>query len=206
MAESSMPPMLRALRGDKPAPLAGSAYATMIDTLRDFLDHVAAAQLDEATSADLDRRLRDHIAMLAPLQRDEWSRMFGHVAGVPGSGQVMRPAFRIEQQDATSLRASVTFGSYFLGFNGAAHGGAVAALFDDIFSIPANAGVPSIARTAYLHINYRSLTPIGQELHITAKVATVDGRKRLVRGELRNGDILCADAEGLFLELRAGQH
>jgi len=29
-----------------------------------------------------------------------------------------------------------------------------------------------------------------------------EGRKRLVRGLLRHGDVVCAEAEGLFIQLR----
>ena len=40
-----------------------------------------------------------------------------------------------------------------------------------------------------------------KELQVSAWVTKVEGRKRFVRGELRDGDLLCADAEGLFIEL-----
>lgn len=199
------PPNLRDVWHRGEAPLAGSPYAGMIDTLRGFLDHVAGAHLDTATTAALDRDLRAWTARLAPLIADERDQMFARVLDVPGHGQVMCPAFTVDARDDVSLRARVTFGRYFLGANHAAHGGAIALLFDEVLGIPANAGVATMARTAYLHVNYRSVTPIETELQITARTELVDGRKRIVRGELRDGDRLCADAEGLFVELRTDQ-
>ena len=205
MSKDRSRPVLRKSRGDPPAPGADLAYSGMIDTLRAFLDQLAGAGLDEATAGALDRDLRDWTARLAPLRREEADQMFGRIQDTPGRGQVMSPAFTIIEQDAASLRARVTFNRYFLGGNGAAHGGAVALMFDEILGGPANANVRTMARTAYLHVNYRSITPIETELEVTARIVSIDGRKRIVRGELKDGDRLCADAEGLFLELLPGQ-
>ena len=186
-------------------PRAGLAYAGMIETLRGFLDGIADARLDDATSLALAADLERWTARLAPLLVPENGRMFGRMFDVPGHGQVMCPPFAIDARDATSLRGRVTFGPYFHGANQAAHGGSVSLLFEEVLGLPANAGVATMARTASLHVNYRSVTPIGKELQVTAAVASVDGRKRIVRGELYDGDRLCADAEGLFIELRPGQ-
>lgn len=185
--------------------MADSAYPAMIDTLRGFLDDLARAKLDEETISALDGELRQWQGRVAPLVASERDRMFGRVDDVPGHGQVMCPAFAIEEQDATSVRARVTFGDYFLGGNAAAHGGAISLLFDEILGIPANSGAGAMARTAYLHVNYRAITPMNKELQVTASMVSVDGRKRMVRGELKDGDRVCADAEGLFLELLPGQ-
>ena len=189
----------------KPGPAADSAYAGMIDTLREFLDKLAGAAIDEAAALALDKDLRAWTGRLEESAVPENERMFGRVQDVPGRGQVVSPAFIIDHQDAMSLRARVTFGTFHHGANGAAHGGVVALLFDELLGLPVNVDVSTIARTAYLHVNYRAITPINRELQATATVTSVDGRKRYVRGELRDGDILCADAEGLFVELREGQ-
>ncbi|WP_165186581.1 PaaI family thioesterase [Caulobacter soli] len=177
----------------------------MIDTLRGFLDQLADAGLDEAQALALDQDLQQWTERLRPRRVPESERTFGRVQDVPGRGQVVSPAFIIDHQDALSLRARVTFGAFHHGANGAAHGGVVALLFDELLGLPVNVDVSTIARTAYLHVNYRAITPINRELQATATVTSVDGRKKFVRGELRDGDTLCADAEGLFVELRAGQ-
>lgn len=200
------PPMFPGLRRSRARGLMpDSAYPAMIDTLRDFLNDLASARLDEATIKALDAQLRDWQGRLAPLKASEEERMFGRVNDVPGHGQTMCPVYAIEAQDATSIRAQVTFGDYFLGGNAAAHGGAVSLLFDEVLGISANSGPGGLARTAYLHVNYRAITPMNRPLTVTATLYATEGRKRFMRGELKDGDRLCADAEGLFLELLPGQ-
>ena len=179
----------------------GTSYAGMIDQLRDFLDHVAAARLDDATARALNADLVAWTQRLTPMVADEAHRMFGRVRDVPGHGQAFAPAFIVDRLEHDSIDARVTFGAFHLGANYAAHGGAVALLFDEILGLPANMSARRMARTAYLHVNYRAITPIDRELQVSARVTRVDGRKRFVHGELRDGDQLCADAEGLFVEL-----
>lgn len=199
-------PTLSSIRQNRrPGPTADSSYSRMIDTLRGFLDQFAVARLDDAETLALDAELNAWTKRLAPNRVAETDRMFGRVQDAPGHGQVLCPAFAIDHQDASSLRARVTFGAFHHGANDAAHGGAVALLFDELLGLPANADVTTMARTAYLHVNYRAITPIDRELQANAWVTSVEGRKRFVRGELRDGDTLCADAEGLFIELQAGQ-
>ena len=84
------------------------------------------------------------------------------------------------------------------------HGGAIPLVFDELMGRVVSAcGSP--ARTAFLHINYRSITPIEAPLTVEAHLAAEEGRKRHMRGVLRHGDTVCADAERLFVALRPGQ-
>jgi predicted thioesterase len=62
-----------------------------------------------------------------------------------------------------------------------------------------------VARTAYLKVNYRAITPIGRELLVDATVDRVEGRKRWASARLFDGETPIADAEGLFVELLPGQ-
>jgi acyl-coenzyme A thioesterase PaaI-like protein len=111
----------------------------------------------------------------------------------------------VEEGDAQQVRGTVTFGRYFLGGNGAVHGGAIPLLFDEVLGRLANTGDRPRARTAYLHVDFRSITPVGAKLDVRGWFVSEAGRKRLLRGELRHGDTLCAEAEGLFVQLKPGQ-
>jgi hypothetical protein len=68
-----------------------------------------------------------------------------------------------------------------------------------------NSGGRTRARTAYLHVNYRAITPVDHELVLRAAIGREEDRKRFVTGTLHDGERLVADAEGLFVELRPGQ-
>lgn len=89
----------------------------------------------------------------------------------------------------------VTFGRYFLGGGGAVHGGAISLLFDEVLGRLASSGDRAPARTAYLHTDYRSITPIGEELAVRAWFVSEQGRKRILRATITHGDTLCAEAE-----------
>jgi hypothetical protein len=123
-----------------PDPGGGRAYGPMIEALRDFLDKVAAAKPDEATLDALAGDLRSWSRTLAPLAVGEAEQVFAHRLDLPGRGQTMAPAFVFVDADATSVRGTVTYGRYFLGGGGAAHGGAIPLLFDEVMGRLANSG------------------------------------------------------------------
>src|SRR3954447_21739820 len=77
------------------------------------------------------------------------------------------------------IAGDVTFGPAYEGPPGHVHGGLVAAMFDELLGF----AQLSPGFTAYLHVNYRKPTPLNAPLSLRAWVESVDGRKRLVRGE-----------------------
>lgn len=94
--------------------------------------------------------------------------------------------------------ATVTLGAAFEGAPGRAHGGVVAAIFDDtlgyvltILQLPAYTGRLSVA--------YRAPTPVGVELEFRARLERRQGRKLFLRGEARHAGTVVAEAEGLFI-------
>lgn len=113
----------------------------------------------------------------------------------------------IDDRDGThaTARATVRFGRFHVGENVVVHGGAVALLFDEFLgSFTGRAGMAP-CRTAFLHTDYRSATPVGRELTFHARVDRVEGRKRFASATLCDGERLCAEADGLRVELRPGQ-
>jgi acyl-coenzyme A thioesterase PaaI-like protein len=94
------------------------------------------------------------------------------------------------------IAGDVTFGPQYEGPPGHVHGGWVAAMFDELLGF----AQLSPGFTAYLHVNYRRPTPLRAPLTLRAWVDSVDGRKRMVRGQCRAaGGELLSDAEGLFI-------
>ncbi|WP_036474155.1 MULTISPECIES: hotdog domain-containing protein [Mycobacterium simiae complex] len=177
----------------------------MIAALRDFLDDVAAAAPDRATTVALTKDLKDWTDRLAPAAVPERRQIFARRLDLPGRGQTMAPSFIPIAGDPEKVEGTVTFGRYFLGGGGAVHGGAIPLLFDEVLGRLASSGGRAPARTAYLHTDFRSITPVGEELVVRAWFVSEQGRKRLLRAELTHGDTLCAEAEGLFIELRPDQ-
>ncbi|AFC54347.1 hypothetical protein MPRI_47040 [Mycobacterium paraintracellulare] len=187
------------------SPGGGPEYGDMIAALRDFLDDVAAAAPDTATIEALTKDLKSWADRLSPDAVPERRQIFARRLDLPGHGQTMAPSITITAGDHDGVSGTVTFGRYFLGGGGAAHGGAIPLLFDEVLGQLANSGDREPSRTAYLHTDYRSITPIGKELTVRGWFVSEQGRKRILRAELCHGDTLCAEAEGLFIVLRPDQ-
>ncbi len=180
------------------------SYLGMIDALRVLQDRITGAAPSAELAAEVSRTLTDLAVQLGEYAVDEPGQIAGQLE-LPGRAQALVPVVHFDEQDEQHAVGRVTFGRFYLGRNGAAHGGAIPLVFDDVLGRLSNAGGRPPSRTAYLHVNYRSITPVGQELQVTARFDREEGRKRFLSGELRDGGTLCADVEGLFVALRPGQ-
>jgi acyl-coenzyme A thioesterase PaaI-like protein len=185
--------------------LGGLAYTRFLEAFRDLQDAVAQSNPPDTVWTDLEADTRKMVDTLQPWAVGEHQQPSGTRLDLPGRGHPFLVPFVPLRSSDVAVRGHVTFRRFHLGGNGAAHGGALPLLFDEILGRLSNAGGRRIARTASLTVNYRKITPIGVELELDATVDRQEGRKRWVSGRLRNGDILVADAEGLFIELREGQ-
>jgi len=180
------------------------SFPAMIDALRLLENRITGSAPGEELAAEVSRTLTDLAIQLGAHAVDEESQIAGRV-DLPGRAQVLVPVVHLEEQDEQHAVGRVTFGRLHLGRNGAVHGGAIPLVFDEVMGRLSNTGGRVPARTAYLHVNYRTITPIERELQVTARFDREEGRKRFLSGELRDAGTLCADAEGLFVALRPGQ-
>jgi len=183
---------------------AAASFPTMIDALRVLQNRITGSVPGAELAAEVSRTLSDLAIQLGAHAVDEPAQLAGRM-DLPGRGQAMVPVIYLDEQDEQHAVGRVTFGRFYLGGNGAAHGGAIPLVFDDVMGRLANTGGRLPSRTAYLRVNYRSITPIDRELQLTARFDREEGRKRFLSGELRDGSTLCAEAEGLFVALRPGQ-
>lgn len=188
----------------RPVPV-GPAFGELLSSLREVQDLFCSVNAPEEVLQAALGELRKAADELRAWEADEWDVPAGKHTELPGRGHPLLPPFVIEEQDDVSVVARVRMGRFYLGGNGAAHGGVLPLLFDDILGRLSNAGNRARARTAYLHVDYRKVTPIGPELIIEATVDREEGRKRFVSGRLRHGDAVVAEATGLFVVLREGQ-
>lgn len=195
---------LRALAAAPGAPELSDPYDAMIAELRVFLDALAGASVTVSEAERVREQLSSWNRLLLSQQVGESDRLWGHWMERAGRGQALVPVYAGEHVEG-ELSAKVVFGRLHVGENMAVHGGAVSLLFDDALGwLMIRSGLPP-SRTAYLTTNFRSVTPVGVELTLRGRVDRIEGRKRFLTGEIRHGDTLCAEAEGLWVELRPGQ-
>jgi acyl-coenzyme A thioesterase PaaI-like protein len=117
-----------------------------------------------------------------------------------GLANPLAPPITIGKSGDHSAHATVTFGSAYEGPPGCVHGGFIAAAFDEVLGyVQSLSGSPGMTGT--LTIKYRQPTPLHTELYFQAEILRVEGRKIFTKGALFAGDVLTAEAEGLFISI-----
>lgn len=117
-----------------------------------------------------------------------------------GLANPVAPPMSIHKADDATLVGRVTFSAAYEGGPGFAHGGYVAAAFDELLgltqSLTGEAGM-----TAKLEVRYRSPCPLNTELRMEGRVHKAEGRRIVARGTMYAGDRLVAEGEATFIVL-----
>ncbi len=187
-----------------PAERGAPDLPRLAEALREFNDLMTGSDAPAELVKEMLQQVELFNAELAAHQVPERDQIVGRI-DLPGRAQTLIPVVHTDSSGPDHIHGRITFGRYYLGRNGAVYGGAIPLLFDSVLGRLSNAPGRPPSRTAYLHVDYRSVTPVGVELRFEARFVREEGRKRFIRGALYHGDTLCAEAEGLFLALRAGQ-
>ncbi len=185
-----------------------AGYPEMIEAIRELEDRVSEAAPPEELIAEVRARIEALSTQLAEYAVPEWERIAGSLWKLPGRGQTLVPVVHVDEMTTApqpTVRARITFRPHHLGGNGAVHGGVIPLVFDDVLGMCAHLGGRTIARTAYLHTDYRAIAPLGKELQIRVRLEREEGRKRFLVGSLHDGDTLCAEITALFVQLKPGQ-
>ena len=118
---------------------------------------------------------------------------------VSGAANPMGIAIVVRREGDEAV-ARVTLGAAFEGAPGRAHGGIVAAVFDDTMGfVLAMQGTPAF--TGRLTVSYLAPTPIGVELELRARLRERSGRKLWIDGDAWHDGERIASAEGLFISI-----
>ena len=177
------------------------SFLGMIDALRVLQNQITGSAPGEDLTAEVSRALTDLAVRLGAHAVGEEGQIAGRI-DVPGRAQALVPLVHLDEQDEQHAVGRVTFGRFYLGRNGAAHGGAIPLVFDEVMGRLSNTGRASAVPD---RIPARQLP----HYHADRAGASADradrpgGRPQTVRvrGTARRRH-LCADAEGLFIALR----
>jgi acyl-coenzyme A thioesterase PaaI-like protein len=191
--------------GRAPDPESADAFADLIEQLRALQSSVGGARPSVTESRATAALLAQAAELLDQSQTDEAGQISGTLVQVPGRAQALIPALLYERHEADYVSGTVTFGRFYHGGGGAVHGGGIPLVFDEILGRLAGDGGRPRSRTAYLHVNFRKITPLNRPLQFSGSVDKIEGRKLYLSGALTDGEDLLADAEGLFVFLKPGQ-
>lgn len=116
-----------------------------------------------------------------------------------GMANPLSPPIWLREVDG-AVHATVNFGAAYEGPPGCVHGGYVAGAFDEVLgAAQAFSGAPGMTGT--LTVRYRKPTPLHTDLLCVGELVRVEGRKIFTEGRLYAGDVLCAEAEGIFISI-----
>jgi uncharacterized protein (TIGR00369 family) len=102
-------------------------------------------------------------------------------------------------QESGVLRAEIVLGIKAKGPPGHVHGGALAAVLDELMGTAAWLSGHTVL-AGNINVNFRHMAPLERHYDATAQIDRVDGRKVFARGEMRNEEgTVVADSTGLFI-------
>jgi acyl-coenzyme A thioesterase PaaI-like protein len=189
-----------------PTSRGGPDYGRFIEAVRTLQDQARAVDAPDEVISEAADLIQDVTKLLAPYYADEWTSPSGRRMDLPNRGNILSIPTRLWRTDDGRIGGVVVFRRYHLGRNGAVHGGALAMLFDSVLGYTAAKLTRSLyQRTGSLHVNYRKIAPIENELRLEAGIERTEGRKIFVQGRLLDGESVLTDAEALFVRLRPGQ-
>jgi acyl-coenzyme A thioesterase PaaI-like protein len=184
----------------------GPGFGRFLASMRRLQDLAVSADPDGDTWLAAAARAEDLVQLLDPYEAPEGVGPASRVPSLPGAGSLLMAPWTITRFEPDGVELTVQFSRFHVGGNSAVHGGVLPLLFDSIYGMVIHAAGRPISRTAFLHVDYRNVTPIDVTLTARGWIRETDGRKAFVNAELYRPDgTLCAEANGLMIRLLPGQ-
>jgi acyl-coenzyme A thioesterase PaaI-like protein len=190
----------------------GPGFGRFVAAMRRLQDLAVSAdpgQNSQDVWDDAADRATALVGLLDPFQSDEGEAPAGRTPDLPGMGSLLLPPWTLTRYSPDGVEMTGYFSRFHVGGNHAVHGGVLPLLFDHMFGMISHAAGRPISRTAFLHVDYRKITPIDAPLLARGRVTSTEGRKAFVAAELvdagGSSDALLAEANGLMVRLLPGQ-
>jgi len=184
----------------------GPGFGRFVAAMRRLQDLVVSADPGDDVWDDAADRVAELVELLNPFQADEGKAPAGRTPDLPGMGSLLLPPWTLTRYGPDGVEMKGYFSRFHVGGNHAVHGGVLPLLFDHMFGMISHAAGRPISRTAFLHVDYRKITPIDATLVVRGRVTSTEGRKAFVSAELVDSDeTLLAEGTALMVRLRPGQ-
>ncbi|MBW0019655.1 MAG: PaaI family thioesterase [Mycobacterium sp.] len=194
----------------------GAGFRRFVETMRRVQDLAVSADPDGGVWDKAAEHAAALVELLGPFQAaEEGKAPAGRTPDLPGMGSLLLPPWTLTRYAPDGVEMTGHFSRFHVGGNHAVHGGVLPLLFDHLFGMIVHAAGRPISRTAFLHVDYRNVTPIDVPLAVRGRVTRVEGRKAFVGAELVDGGDggqvlvdggqVLAQANGLMVRLLPGQ-
>ena len=184
----------------------GAGFGRFVQAMRRLQDLAVSADPGDDVWDDAADRVAALVELLGPFKANEGQAPAGRTPGLPGMGSLLLPPWTLTRYEPDGCEMRGHFTRFHVGGNMAVHGGVLPLLFDHMFGMVSHAAGRPISRTAFLHVDYRKITPIDEPLAVRGRVTSTEGRKAFVAAELVDGDdTVLAEGNGLMVRLLPGQ-
>jgi acyl-coenzyme A thioesterase PaaI-like protein len=184
----------------------GTGFGRFVAAMRRLQDLAVSADPGDDVWDDAADRVAALVELLGPFEADEGKAPAGRTPDLPGMGSLLLPPWTLTRYAPDGVEMTGHFSRFHVGGNHAVHGGVLPLLFDHMFGMISHAAGRPISRTAFLHVDYRKVTPIDAPLAVRGRVTGTEGRKAFVAAELVDGDdAVLAEGHGLMVRLLPGQ-
>ncbi|WIM89595.1 PaaI family thioesterase [Candidatus Mycobacterium wuenschmannii] len=173
-----------------------------VAALRRLHDLTVSTNPGDALWADAAAHLESACALLDGHQVPEAENVAGRVLSIPGLGHPLMPPWTVIRSGPDGVTMAGGFTEAHVGGNRAVHGGIIPLLYDWLFGMAVTAADVFPTRTAFLHVDYRKITPIDEPLEARCAVSRIDGRKVFIEATMTSADgAVLSEANGLMVRL-----
>lgn len=181
-------------------------FVRFVSSMRRLQDLAVSTAPDDTTWDDAADRVEGLVGLLEKFPASPDVAPAGRAPSMPGMGSLLMPPWRITRFEPDGVSMQGRFSRFHVGGNSAVHGGVLPLLFDWMFGMVVHAANRPISRTAFLHVDYRKVTPINTPLLAQGRIEKAEGRKAFIGAELTDTDgAVLAEAQGLMVRLLPGQ-
>ncbi|WP_406814685.1 PaaI family thioesterase [Mycobacterium sp. M23085] len=186
----------------RPVADAPAELGPFVAALRRLQDLTVSTNPDPALWAAAAEHLETACALLDSHQVPETEAVAGRVLSLPGLAHPLMPPWMMTESGPDGVRMTGHFSTAHIGGNRAVHGGMIPLFYDWLFGMVVTTADIRPTRTAYLHVDFRSVTPIDQPLTAQGHITSVDGRKVFIDATMTAADgTLLSEANGLMVRL-----
>jgi acyl-coenzyme A thioesterase PaaI-like protein len=188
----------------KPADHAPAGLDRFVAAVRRLQDLTVSTNPDASSWIDAAQYVENACALLDGHEVPEGEQPVGRLLELPGLGHPLMPPWTIAESGPDGVVMRGHFTRSHVGGNNAVHGGMIPLFYDWLFGmvVSTSTQAESPTRTAFLHVDYRSITPIDEPLTASGRVTEIDGRKIFISATMSSSDgQLLNEATGLMVKL-----
>ncbi|GAA4541667.1 PaaI family thioesterase [Mycobacterium paraffinicum] len=186
----------------KPVEDAPEELGPFVAALRRLQDLTVSTKPDPALWAAATAHLENACALLDGHQVPETESVAGRVLSLPGLAHPLMPPWMVTEFDPDGVSMAGHFTASHIGGNRAVHGGMIPLFYDWLLGMVVSTADIRPTRTAYLHVDYRNITPIDEPLTARGRITDIDGRKIFISATMTAADgTLLTEANGLMVRL-----